>query len=94
MGRLPASRTDQLEGPMPRTTTTAARAMAVRGRRHGHRDRGRRIALKPGVLLVIEKQERHEIRNTGDGLLKTLNFHYPPAFTAGGNPKGPGKRKA
>ena len=55
---------------------------------------GKRIALKPGVLLVIERRERHEIRNTGRTLLKTLNFFYPPAFTRGGEPKGPGKRVA
>ena len=55
---------------------------------------GKRIALKPGVLLVIERRERHEIRNTGRTLLKTLNFYYPPAFTRGGEPKGPGKRIA
>lgn len=53
---------------------------------------GRKIALKPGVLLVIERSERHEIRNTGRTLLKTLNFYYPPAFTKGGNAKGPGKQ--
>lgn len=53
---------------------------------------GRRIALKRGVLIVIERRERHEIRNTGRTLLKTLNFYYPPAFTKGGNPKGPGKK--
>jgi mannose-6-phosphate isomerase-like protein (cupin superfamily) len=53
---------------------------------------GRKIALKKGMLLVIERRERHEIRNTGRSLLKTLNFYYPPAFTAKGNPKGPGKK--
>lgn len=53
---------------------------------------GRKIALRAGVLLVIERRERHEIRNTGRTLLKTLNFYYPPAFTKGGEPKGPGKR--
>lgn len=55
---------------------------------------GRRLSLKQGVLLVIERLERHEIRNTGRTLLKTLNFYYPPAFTKGGNPKGPGKKRA
>jgi mannose-6-phosphate isomerase-like protein (cupin superfamily) len=54
----------------------------------------KRIALSVGVLLVIEKRERHEIRNTGRVLLKTLNFYYPPAFTRGGNAKGPGKKDA
>lgn len=53
---------------------------------------GRRIALKKGVLIVIERRERHEIRNTGRALLKTLNFYYPPAFTKDGNPRGPGKK--
>ena len=53
---------------------------------------GRRVALKPGLLLVIERGERHEVKNTGRALLKTLNFYYPPAFTKGGNPKGPGKK--
>ena len=52
----------------------------------------KRIALKPGLLLVIERGERHEVKNTGRGLLKTLNFYYPPAFTKGGEPKGPGKK--
>ncbi|RZA29144.1 MAG: cupin domain-containing protein [Lysobacteraceae bacterium] len=40
----------------------------------------RRLRLKPGSLLVIAHGERHEIRNTGTGLLKTLNFYSPPAY--------------
>lgn len=56
--------------------------------------RRRRIALAPGRLLVVEKGERHEIRNTGDGLLRTLNFYYPPAFGRDGAPKGPGRKRA
>lgn len=52
---------------------------------------GERVPLAPGTLLVIEKGERHEVRNTGTGLLKTLNFYYPPAFDADGDPVGPGK---
>ena len=52
---------------------------------------GKRVPLKPGTLLVIEKGERHEVRNTGRTLLKTLNFYYPPAFDAEGDPKGPGR---
>ena len=71
--------------------------MAVRGGRQGvakvqdksgeHRD----VALEPGTLLVVEHGERHEIRNDGDGLLKTLNFYYPPAFDSQGEPVGPCK---
>jgi mannose-6-phosphate isomerase-like protein (cupin superfamily) len=53
---------------------------------------GRRVPLKAGTLLVIERRERHEVRNTGRTLLKTLNFYYPPAFDAGGDPKGPGRK--
>ena len=53
---------------------------------------GRRVPLKAGTLLVIEKRERHEVRNTGRTLLRTLNFYYPPAFDARGNAKGPGRR--
>lgn len=54
---------------------------------------GRRVPLKAGTLLVIEKRERHEVRNTGRTLLKTLNFYYPPAFDADGDPVGPGRRR-
>ena len=49
------------------------------------------IALSAGSLLVIEHGERHEVRNDGDEPLKTLNFYYPPAFDAHGDPVGPGK---
>lgn len=53
---------------------------------------GRRVPLKAGALLVIEKGERHEVRNTGRTLLKTLNFYYPPAFDSEGEPMGPGRK--
>jgi mannose-6-phosphate isomerase-like protein (cupin superfamily) len=56
--------------------------------------RKRRVALEPGRLIVIEKGERHEIRNTGDDLLRTLNFYYPPAFARDGDAKGPGRKRA
>ena len=55
--------------------------------------RKRRIPLEPGRLLVIEKGEKHEVRNTGRAPLKTLNFYYPPAFRRNGNAKGPGKKR-
>lgn len=47
--------------------------------------------LQAGSLLVVEHGEHHEIRNTGTRPLKTLNFYYPPAFDAEGDPVGPGK---
>ena len=52
----------------------------------------RDVDLAAGTLLVIEHGERHEIDNTSDQWLKTLNFYYPPAFDAQGNPVGPGKQ--
>lgn len=53
---------------------------------------GTRVPLKPGMLLVIERGERHTVRNTGRGLLRTLNLYYPPAFDADGDPVGPGRK--
>lgn len=52
---------------------------------------GRRVRLKPGTLLTIEKGERHEVRNTSATPLRTLNFYSPPAFDADGDPVGPGR---
>jgi mannose-6-phosphate isomerase-like protein (cupin superfamily) len=51
---------------------------------------GRRLPLKRGTLLLIERGDRHEIRNTGRTPLKTLNVYVPPAYTADGDelPRG------
>ena len=46
---------------------------------------GRRHPLRPGVLLLVEHGDRHEIQNTGRTLLKTLNFYSPPAYTPSGD---------
>ena len=53
---------------------------------------GRRHALRAGSLLLIEKKERHEIRNTGRTLLRTLNFYSPPAYRKDGNPLPRGRK--
>lgn len=53
---------------------------------------GRRYGLKAGTLLLIEKGDEHEIRNTGRGLLKTLNFYVPPAYDAEGDELPRGER--
>ena len=50
----------------------------------------REVPLRAGTLLVIEHGERHEIRNTGDQPLQTLNFYTPPAYDAEGNPTAAG----
>jgi|SRR5579862_8805088 mannose-6-phosphate isomerase-like protein (cupin superfamily) len=47
---------------------------------------GKRLPLKAGTLLLIEHKDRHEIRNTGQSLLRTLNFYHPRAYTKQGNP--------
>jgi mannose-6-phosphate isomerase-like protein (cupin superfamily) len=51
---------------------------------------GRRVTLRAGSLLLIERGDRHEIRNTGRTPLKTLNVYVPPAYTKGGDelPRG------
>ena len=45
----------------------------------------RRYPLRPMSLVLIEHGDRHEIRNTGRALLKTLNFYVPPAYSAKGD---------
>jgi mannose-6-phosphate isomerase-like protein (cupin superfamily) len=52
---------------------------------------GRRQALRPGTLLLIERGTAHEIRNTGRTPLKTLNVYVPPAYTSRGDPLPRGK---
>jgi len=42
---------------------------------------GRRYALREGTLLLIERGDTHELRNTGTVDLKTLNIYLPPAYT-------------
>jgi mannose-6-phosphate isomerase-like protein (cupin superfamily) len=51
---------------------------------------GRRHALRAGSLVLIERGDTHEIRNSGRTMLRTLNFYVPPAYTADGNelPRG------
>jgi len=46
---------------------------------------GRSYPLKRNVLLLIEHGDRHEIRNTGRQLLKTLNVYAPPTYSSSGD---------
>jgi len=41
---------------------------------------GHKTSLKPGKIVLIEAGDRHEIRNTGRSLLKTLSVYTPPAY--------------
>ena len=47
---------------------------------------GRKYGLRPGTLMLIEKGDRHEIRNSGDEPLRTLNIYVPPAYRKDGEP--------
>lgn len=51
---------------------------------------GKRVPLKPGTLLLIERGEMHEIRNTSRTPLKTVSIYVPPAYTREGEelPRG------
>jgi len=51
----------------------------------------RRLTLRSGVLLLIERGDRHEITNTGAERLVTLNFYVPPAYTPNGKELPAGK---
>jgi mannose-6-phosphate isomerase-like protein (cupin superfamily) len=55
--------------------------------------KGQSLPLNPGTLLLIAHGDRHEIRNTGRALLKTLNFYSPPAYTAAGHELPAGRRR-
>ena len=52
---------------------------------------GARRALAAGSLLLIERGEAHEIRNTGRTLLRTVNFYSPPAYTQDGDERPAGR---
>lgn len=41
---------------------------------------GRSLDLSPGTLLLIRAGETHEIRNTGDTPLRTVNIYSPPVY--------------
>jgi mannose-6-phosphate isomerase-like protein (cupin superfamily) len=47
---------------------------------------GKRHSLRPGSLVLIERGDTHEIRNSGRTVLRTLNFYVPPAYTSSGDP--------
>jgi mannose-6-phosphate isomerase-like protein (cupin superfamily) len=47
----------------------------------------RRLKLRRNSLLVIEKGELHQIKNTGRRPLRTINFYVPPAYDADGDVK-------
>ena len=52
----------------------------------------KRHPLRRNLLLLIEHGDRHEIRNTGRTLLRTINFYVPPAYTKSGDELPRGRR--
>ena len=42
---------------------------------------GKHHELRAGSLILIERGEKHEIKNLGRTKMKTLNFYVPPAYT-------------
>jgi mannose-6-phosphate isomerase-like protein (cupin superfamily) len=46
---------------------------------------GKRYGLRAGSLLLIERGDRHEIRNIGRTALRTLNVYVPPAYKSDGD---------
>lgn len=53
---------------------------------------GKRYRLRAGTLMLIEHGDRHEIKNTGRGLLRTLNVYVPPAYDNSGEPLSRGRK--
>jgi mannose-6-phosphate isomerase-like protein (cupin superfamily) len=54
---------------------------------------GRKYPLHDRTLLLIERGDTHEIKNTSrQKHLVTLNFYVPPAYTADGGELPAGKR--
>jgi mannose-6-phosphate isomerase-like protein (cupin superfamily) len=47
---------------------------------------GKRYPLRAGSLVLIERGDTHEVRNSGRTPLRTLNVYVPPAYTASGDP--------
>jgi mannose-6-phosphate isomerase-like protein (cupin superfamily) len=52
---------------------------------------GKRCTLRKNTLLLIRRGDRHEIRNSGIAMLRTLNLYVPPAYTLAGTPLPRGK---
>ena len=47
--------------------------------------KGKRYSLSTGTLLLIERGDTHEIRNTGSTPLRTLSIYVPPAYSSEGD---------
>jgi mannose-6-phosphate isomerase-like protein (cupin superfamily) len=52
---------------------------------------GERVELREGTLVLIQRGDRHEVRNTGRAPLRTLTVYVPPAYTEAGEELPPGR---
>ena len=52
----------------------------------------KRHKLAAGSLVFIERREKHQVKNTGRGLLRTLNIYVPPAYRTDGEPLPRGRK--
>jgi mannose-6-phosphate isomerase-like protein (cupin superfamily) len=46
----------------------------------------RQVKLSKDSLLIIERGEIHQIKNTGRKMLRTINIYIPPAYDSHGKP--------
>jgi mannose-6-phosphate isomerase-like protein (cupin superfamily) len=53
---------------------------------------GKSVALREGTLLLIQRGDTHEIKNTGSKPLRTVNMYVPPAYTLDGEELPAGKK--
>ena len=53
---------------------------------------GKRHPLREGALLLIERGDKHEIRQARRSTLRTLNIYVPPAYATSGDPLPRGRR--
>jgi hypothetical protein len=91
----------RLEMVLPPANAKAVRTIAIKEPINGclscqdagsGRQRQEAQAWK-ATLLLIERGDTHEIRNTGTTPLKTLNFYVPPAYNSEGDELPAGKPK-
>jgi oxalate decarboxylase/phosphoglucose isomerase-like protein (cupin superfamily) len=69
----------------------AAEMVLAPGDAEGGAD-NRRHKLAAGSLVFIQRREKHQVKNTGRGLLRTLNFYVPPAYKTNGDPLPRGRK--
>ena len=53
---------------------------------------GKKSPLSRGTLLLIERGDFHEIRNTSKSPLRTLSIYTPPAYSKDGEELPAGKK--